>query len=214
MIYWALILSLVTGYLIGSLNISIIIGKIKGDDIRNHGSGNAGATNSLRVYGKKIAALVLVGDGLKAVVAVLIGILIARLFGAEENAVVFCKYLAGFGAVLGHNFPLYFGFRGGKGVITSVGAIFMFDPLAGLVILLSGILVIALTRYVSLGSSIGAAVFPVYVIITNRGSENPVAPYYIVLSVIMAGLTIYRHKANIKRLLAGNESKLGQKKQQ
>lgn len=212
MLYSALILSLILGYLIGSLNISIIIGKLKGDDIRNHGSGNAGATNSLRVYGKKIAVLVLLGDGLKAVLAVLLGMLFGKLFGLDVNAATFCKYLAGFGAVLGHNFPLYFGFRGGKGVITSVGAIFMFDPLAGLVILAAGILVIVFTRYVSLGSSVGAATFPIYVIITNIGSENPVAPYYIALSIIMGGLTIYRHKGNIKRLIAGNESKLGQKK--
>ena len=212
MIYLALALSLIGGYLLGSLNISIIIGKIKGDDIRNHGSGNAGATNSLRTYGLKVACLVLLGDFLKAVISILLAILFAKLLTDSELAIVFCKYFAGFGAVLGHNFPLYFGFRGGKGIITSVAVIFMLDPLAGFVVLLSGVLVITFTKYVSLGSVVGSVVFPVYVLITNWGKESKTAPYYIALSIIMAALAIYRHRANIKRLIEGNESKLGQKK--
>ena len=208
----AIILSFVLSYLLGSLNISIIIGKIKGDDIRNHGSGNAGATNSLRTYGKKVAGLVLLGDFLKAVVSVLLGGLIAKLSGLEEFGYNLSKYASALGAVLGHNYPLYFGFKGGKGIITSVGSIFMLDPLAGLVILVSGVLVIALTRFVSLGSIVGAIMYPVFVISTNIGKKGESVPYYIALSVIMATLAVYRHRANIKRLVQGNESKLGQKK--
>ncbi|MBP3337405.1 MAG: glycerol-3-phosphate 1-O-acyltransferase PlsY [Clostridia bacterium] len=212
MLILTLILSLLAGYLLGSLNISIIIGKLKGDDIRNHGSGNAGATNSLRVYGKKIAALVLLGDALKAVVAVFVGLLIAKLSGLDAETIMFCKFLAGFGAVLGHNFPLYFGFKGGKGIITSVAFIFTVDPLAGSIILVSGVIIIAITRYVSLGSVVGAILYPICVIVSNIGKQSATKPYYIALSVVLALLAVYRHKANIKRLIAGNESKLGQKK--
>lgn len=208
----AIILSFVLSYLLGSLNISIIIGKIKGDDIRNHGSGNAGATNSLRTYGKKVAGLVILGDFLKAVISVLLGGFIAKLSGVDDFGYNLSRYVSALGAVLGHNYPLYFGFKGGKGIITSVGSIFMLDPLAGLVILVSGVLVIALTRFVSLGSIIGALMYPVFVISTNIGKEGKTVPYYIALSVIMAALAVYRHRANIKRLIAGNESKLGQKK--
>lgn len=212
MFYTALIISLIVGYLLGSFNISIIIGKIKGDDIRNHGSGNAGATNSLRTYGKKVAAIVLLGDFLKAVFAVLLGALISKLFlGADAASTLFCKYLGGLGAVLGHNFPLYFGFRGGKGIITSVGFIFMIDPMAGAVILAVGVLVIAFSRYVSLGSVCGAVAFPLYVILTNYKSNEKTAPFYIALSVVMACLAIIKHRTNIKRLISGTESKLGQK---
>lgn len=212
MLIFTLILSLLAGYLLGSLNISIIIGKLKGDDIRNHGSGNAGATNSLRVYGKKIAALVLLGDALKAVIAVFIGMLIAKIMGVDAEGVTFSKFLAGFGAVLGHNFPLYFGFKGGKGIITSVAFIFTVDPLSGAIILISGVLIIAVTRYVSLGSVVGASLYPVCVIVANIGKESPTKPYYIALSLVLGFLAVYRHKANLKRLIEGNESKLGQKK--
>lgn len=211
MLVLALLLSIIVGYLLGSLNISIIIGKIKKDDIRNHGSGNAGATNSLRTFGKKVAALVVIGDFLKGVIAILLAKLFAHLFGVLGLDAKLCIYAAGLFVVLGHNFPIFFGFKGGKGIITSVAVIFMVEALAGAFILVCGILVIIFTRYVSLGSSVGALAFPLYVIVTNFGNKSVDAYSYIAFSIVLCALALIRHSGNFKRLIKGTERKLGQK---
>ena len=187
---------LIIAYLLGSINTSIIVSKILiGDDIRNHGSGNAGATNTLRTVGKKGAILVVLGDVLKAVIA----ILIAKLLSDNPTAV----YIAGIGAVLGHNFPLYFKFKGGKGIIVSTVAILFADPILGLITFVVAILIMAISRYVSLGSILGAALFVVLALIFKTPDTE-----FIVFAVMLAILAIYMHRSNIARLLSGKENKL------
>jgi len=191
------ILSAIIGYLLGSINSSIIVGKAYGIDIRQHGSGNAGTTNVLRTLGKKAALFVLIGDVLKGVIAYLAGHAIAGNVGAMAG---------GTAAILGHNWPLYFRFRGGKGALTSITVVLMMDPLIGLIILGVFLLVVAFTRYVSLGSIIGAALFPILALIFRRQLD------FIIFALAIGLLVIFRHSSNIKRILNGTESKLGAKK--
>ncbi len=189
-------LILVTAYLLGSINTSIIVSKIMiGDDIRNHGSGNAGATNTLRTVGKKGALLVVLGDVLKAVIAVLIANLIS------DNSVA--VYIAGIGAVLGHNFPLYFKFKGGKGIIVSTVAILFADPVLGVITAIVAILIMAVSRYVSLGSILGAVLFVILALMFKTTDAE-----FVVFAIMLALLAIYMHRSNISRLLAGKENKL------
>lgn len=203
---------LIIGYLLGSINTSVIVGKFFGIDIRKRGSGNAGATNTLRTLGKKAAVIVLLGDALKTVISVLIARLIAYfVFKGEQNLTLYAQYLAGLGSVLGHNFPVYFGFRGGKGIVTSISCIFMLDWKIGLIIFVIGISLMVITRYVSLGSIVGSFLYPVIVIAFNFNNKEEYVPYYIALSVVIGGLAIYRHRANLGRLIKGTESKLGSK---
>ena len=195
---------LVVAYLLGSINTSIIVSKFMiGDDIRNHGSGNAGATNTLRTVGKKGAIFVVLGDVLKAVVAVLI----AKLISNSPDAV----YIAGLGAVLGHNFPLYFGFKGGKGIIVSAVIILFADPLLGLITMVAAISIMAVSRYVSLGSVLGAVLFVILALVFNTSDTE-----FIIFAATLALLAIYMHRSNISRLIAGKENKLsfGSKKAQ
>ena len=201
---WVVVVLMIS-YLIGSISTAILVGKVlAGDDIRSHGSGNAGATNALRSYGKKAALFVVLGDCLKAAVSVLLGWLIAKLINLDTN---YATYAAGVGAVLGHNFPVYFKFRGGKGVLVSMMAMMFADWRIGVVVLLFALALMAITRYVSLGSMAGATLFWVLSLIFHFGDW-----VYIVFATIMAGTLIVMHRANIKRLLTGTESKLGQKK--
>lgn len=186
----------VVAYLLGSINTSIIVGKIKsGEDIRNHGSGNAGTTNALRTFGKGAAVLVLLGDALKAVIAMLL----AKLIFGDELAV----YAAGIGVTMGHNFPVFFGFRGGKGIVVSAVAILFADRRIGLIAVAVALVIIFATKFVSLGSMVGA----LSIIISGfifRGMDL----YYIVFSVIIGGLAIIMHRKNIVRLINGTENKL------
>lgn len=206
---------LLGGYLLGSFNASIIFGKMRGSDIRNEGSKNAGMTNTLRVFGKKAAVFVFFFDLLKAVVAVLLARYLADVVYPENtNAGEYAKYLAGLGAILGHNFPLYFKFKGGKGILASWGVIMVLDWRIAVMLIVVFLLVVLSTRYVSLASVISAILYPLYVVALNAGKPSPATRYYILLSLIMAVLAIYRHRANIKRLRTGTESKLGAKKDQ
>ncbi len=190
----------IIAYLLGSINTSIIVGKIKsGEDIRNFGSGNAGATNALRTFGKGAAAMVLLGDALKAVAAVLT----ARLILNDAAAV----YTAGVGVVLGHNFPVFFGFKGGKGIVVSTVAVLFADWRIGLITIVISVIIMAVTEYVSLGSIIGA-VLVVILGLLLRGFDR----YYIIFSVIIGGLAIFMHRKNIVRLIKGTENKLGASK--
>ena len=213
--YWFLVCALVGGYLLGSFNASIIFGKLfKGVDIRSQGSKNAGMTNSLRVFGKKAAVFVFLFDLLKSVVAVLVvGFIGEKLFLERPEIALYSQYLAGLGSVLGHNFPLYFKFRGGKGILASWGVIMILDYRIALVLLTVFVLVVAATRYVSLASITSAIIYPLFVIAFNVGGPQPATSYYIVLSLVVSVLAVYRHKANIARLRSGTESKLGEKKE-
>lgn len=203
MIYFILLLMAVMGYLFGSLNFAVIIGKLfYKTDVRQHGSGNAGATNVQRTLGSKAAAFVALGDFLKGIVAYFIAYLVGGIF--EQPVLFGC--ICGFAAVIGHNYPLYFHFKGGKGILTSLGLSFAIDWRAALITLAVSILIIALTRYVSLGSILGC--------IANVGlillfDADPLKIWFIALLAVLA---VIRHHANIKRLIKGEEAKLGAKK--
>jgi len=208
----AIIISFVVAYLLGSINTSVIVGKLKGVDIRKKGSGNAGMTNTLRVIGKGAAVFVFLFDFLKAIIGLIASGFIAKAFVPEGGDVVeYCKYVAALGAVLGHNFPLYFGFKGGKGIVTSIAAIFYLDWRIGIIMATFCILIMIITKYVSLGSVVGAIIYPIFVIAFNTDFSIPTVPYYLAMSVAFSFLALYRHRANISRLLKGTESKLGQK---
>ncbi len=189
---------LLTGYLLGSINPAIILSKAKGKDIRSMGSGNAGATNTLRNYGKASALIVMISDILKCVVAVILSGVFAKLLIPEFA--LWCKIFAATGCILGHNFPLYFGFKGGKGVVVSATAIFMLDWKIGLIVLACFIIVFALSRFVSLGSVLSACVAVAASLLL---SSNEVF-YFIAFAAV---LTIIRHRTNIVRLIKGTESK-------
>jgi glycerol-3-phosphate acyltransferase PlsY len=202
-------LSLILSYLLGSINTALLVSKFRGEDIRERGSKNAGTTNVLRSFGKTAAIIVFAGDILKAVVAVLLVRFFGNLLSASLPAlhVDLCTYLAGLGVVLGHNFPLYFGFRGGKGVATSMAVILMIHPLFGVISLVIGVLIIAVTRYVSLGSMAGSLVFFLLALLFARSDL-----YFFLFAFVISGLVIFMHRANIRRLFAGEENKLGSKK--
>ncbi|NLW03108.1 MAG: glycerol-3-phosphate 1-O-acyltransferase PlsY [Clostridiaceae bacterium] len=195
-----IILSAVAGYLLGSANTSLILGKLfYKKDVRQYGSGNAGATNTLRTLGKTAALLVVAGDFVKGMLACLIG----RWLAGETSAGVWAgEYAAGLMAVIGHNWPLYFSFKGGKGVMSAFSVAVMLSPFAALICLSGFILIVAVTRYVSLGSMVGGIAFPVMTWILGE-------PLFLVLTaVLLAVLIIFRHFSNIRRLVAGNEKKL------
>lgn len=198
------LLSAVIGYLLGSLNASLIIGKFfYKKDIRELGSGNAGATNTLRSLGKGAAAAVLVIDFLKGILACYIGGLIA---GYVENYGWAGVYLAGLAAVAGHNWPVFYGFKGGKGVLTTFAVILYVSPLPALICLGIFIVVVSLTGFVSLGSIIAAICWPV----VSLFFDLPVL--MLVIAIFMVLLIIFRHKDNIVRLFNGTEKKISIKK--
>ena len=188
-------------YLIGSVNFSIILSKlIAGKDIRESGSGNAGATNMLRTYGKKMGVLTLFLDVLKGVVTVWLV--------KEFSDSLTLAYFAGLFVILGHNFPIYFGFKGGKGVATSLGVVLVLDWKTGLIAAVIAILIMALTRYVSLGSICGGALF-IIIEFVKALITGDISAVRLICAVLIGGLLIVRHHANIKRLLNGTENKLG-----
>ncbi|MBE7024002.1 MAG: glycerol-3-phosphate 1-O-acyltransferase PlsY [Ruminococcaceae bacterium] len=199
---------LLVSYLLGSINTSIIISKIMiGDDIRNHGSGNAGATNTLRTVGKLGAILVVIGDILKAVIAILLARLVFAKYIPEGTELA--TYIAGIGAVLGHNFPVFFKFKGGKGIIVSTVAIIFADPLLGAITAVSAIAIMAISRYVSLGSILGAVIFVVLALVFKAADT-----VFVAFALMLAVLAIYMHRTNIVRLLSGKENKLSFSKKQ
>ena len=197
------VLLAILSYLIGSINFSILLSRlVGGKDIRKSGSGNAGATNMLRTYGKKMGVITLLLDVLKGVAV----ILICRLMNIGSE----WEYISAVGVILGHNFPLYFGFKGGKGVATSLGAALMLDWKIGFVVAVIAIAIMAITRYVSLGSIIGGIIYIIANIISMIVSKR-FNLIILICVIVMGGLLVVRHHANIKRLLTGTESKLGAK---
>ena len=196
----AIFISAIAAYLLGSINTSIFVSKLMGaSDIRNHGSGNAGATNTLRIMGKKAAALVVLGDALKGVFA----ILFARLAADFANAGNICEYVAAVFVVVGHVFPLYFGFRGGKGIMTSIAVIFTLDPAIGGILVAVFAAVLVCFNYVSLASVIASVCFPVCVLLLHGGNNE-----FFVSALIITFITVAKHHTNISRLIKGTESKL------
>lgn len=211
------IIVLIIAYLIGSINFSIILSKkIAGFDLREKGSGNAGTTNMLRTVGKKAALLTLVCDILKGVVPVLLAILIGNIsnrFGAEVR-VEYLAQIAGVATIIGHTFPIFFGFKGGKGVASSLGLILIINWQIGLICLVFALLIMAVTRMVSLGSISAAVLFLVLTIFRVGEQYYIVKGNYIVFGLILALIVIFNHRSNIKRILNGTENKLSFKKQE
>ena len=196
--------ALALGYLLGSLNTSVIVGKIYGKDIRSHGSKSAGLTNTLRVLGKSAAVFVLVGDVSKGIVACLIGLWLGVYVHSGEAVDCVSLLAAGAGAVIGHNWPVYFGFKGGKGALTAAAVMFMVDWMAALLSLGVFALIVALTRYVSLGTISAAVFFVVVSFVPVFGNTF----YFNIFSVLIAAIIILKHRENIRRLISGTENKL------
>ena len=205
----ASILSAAAAYLLGSVSFAIVVSKsLYHQDVRQFGSGNAGMTNILRTYGKKAAALTLAGDFLKGVTAVLI----SRLIFAAMGVTLFDgAYVGGLFAILGHLYPVYFGFRGGKGILTSIGIIAVINPFVFLGLLIIGLPLIFLTKIVSVGSLAGAVCYPFLTLLVDFW-QGGVSWLDFSFSLVIALLVIWMHRSNIKRLLNGTENRFGSKK--
>lgn len=187
------------GYGLGNFATSYILGKVfKKTDIRKHGSGNAGATNALRVFGVKLAAATFVIDALKGVLAVIIGSLILGPVGG---------LIGGVSAVVGHNWPVILKFKGGKGIASTIGVVTTINYQIALICVIVGLLIVVKTKYVSLGSITAISLLPILTLIMIR----PFDLNFFMFSLALAVMAIFRHRSNIKRLISGNESKLGQK---
>lgn len=201
----AYIVVAVIAYLIGSINFSVIIStRMAGFDLREKGSGNAGTTNVLRTVGKKAAAITLICDILKGVISILIAKLIGNIWQDLDGALL--VQLAGIFVVIGHTFPIFFKFKGGKGVATSLGVLLTLNWQIGLICLVFALVLIALTRMVSVGSIAAAILYPVLTIFI---SQNYIVPgSYIISSIILAVLIVFNHRSNVKRLLTGTENKI------
>ena len=204
------VICLLIGYVCGLFQTSYLIGKFHHTDIRQHGSGNAGTTNALRTFGKKAGALTLLGDCLKCVAAILI---VRAVFGKTYGDILPLLSLYGaFGCVLGHNFPFYLNFRGGKGIAASVGMLFAFDWKLVVVCAIVFFSIFFATHYVSLCSMATYLIALIFMIIFGQlGYYGMDTPHRIELYVVMLLMTIlafWRHRANIKRLMTGTESKI------
>lgn len=194
------VVAVIISYLLGSISFSVVLAKgLKGIDIRQHGSGNAGATNTLRVLGKGPAILVLVLDVIKGIAAVWLG---HWLGGGNPWVASIC----GIAAIIGHNWPLYFRFRGGKGIATTIGVMATLFFLPALYAGIIAILSIVFTRYVSLGSLIFVLLTPIF-LVTISGELGP----YFWMSLIICVFAFWRHRTNIDKLVHGKENKLGSK---
>ena len=192
-----MMLAILFGYLLGSVSTSYILGKLtKNIDIRQHGSGNPGATNTLRVLGVKAGIMLFAIDIIKGILAVLIGQLLAGEVGG---------ILAGLSAVIGHIWPVFTGFRGGKGVATSFGVLIVIFPAISAILFVVFMTLVFTTRYISVGSIAVAIVLPILLIVFRYPLLS------IGLGLVLAILVLYRHKENISRLIAGKENKIGKK---
>jgi glycerol-3-phosphate acyltransferase PlsY len=210
----ARVLAIVLGYVFGLFQTGYIYGRSQGIDIRKEGSGNAGTTNSLRVLGLKAGAITFIGDLLKAILAVAAAWLIFK--DRYPEGVRLLMLYAGFGVVLGHNFPFYLNFKGGKGIASTSGVILALYPAAAAVCLVVFSVCLALTRYVSLSSILMVITFMVCAVISNHlgwfGVADELMIEFDILVACFTAMAIWRHRANIVRLLHGNENKLSIKK--
>ncbi len=208
------IISLIIGYLFGIFQTAYFIGKMNGIDIREHGSGNAGTTNTLRVLGKRAGAIVFAGDFLKCFLVIHLVKLIFRN-SAPEILHLLGLYGAT-GCILGHNFPVQLQFRGGKGIACTAGLLAAFDVRIGVIALLTFLAIVIATRYVSLGSIIIVTEFVIFMVVFGQMGlyhvEQAVLFEMYTLAAFLAGMAIYRHRANIVRLLNGTENRIFEKK--
>ena len=195
----------ILGYLIGSIPVGFILGKLtRGIDIREHGSGSIGMTNVMRTIGVKAGILVFFADMAKGAVAVALA---WPIFSSSPEMVAWGQMAGGASAVIGHSWPVYIGFRGGKGIATGFGALMVIFWPVGLITLAVFLAVVGLSRYVSLGSILGSVIMLVAMIPFVVYSSEPFA--YIVLGLVVVPIVIFRHRDNIGRLLSGTESKIG-----
>lgn len=208
----AYIVIAIIAYLIGSINFSVIISKrMAGFDVREKGSGNAGTTNMLRSVGIKAAVITLLCDILKGVVVILIAILIGNIIDNVDSALL--VQLAGIFVIIGHTFPIFFQFKGGKGIATSLGVLLMINWQIGLICLLFALVLMALTRMVSVGSIAAAVLFPILVIFIGEHYIVTVNNWsYLIFSIIIAVLVLFNHRENLKRIFTGKENKISFKK--
>ncbi|AYO31702.1 glycerol-3-phosphate 1-O-acyltransferase [Biomaibacter acetigenes] len=191
------IISLIASYFIGSISTAYLVSKnIYKVDIRQYGSKNPGSTNVLRVLGAKPAAVVFIMDLLKGLLVVLL----ARYIGGENLAL-----LCGLAVVVGHDWSVFLKFNGGKGIATSLGVVLGISPAVALWVLIAGVVVIILFRFVSLGSITGAVLFPILLIIFNYPAK------FLYFGLALAAMGVWRHRSNIKRLISGTENKIGRK---
>lgn len=202
------VICLVIGYFIGCIQTAYVVGRFMGVDIREHGSGNAGATNAIRVLGAKAGLFVFACDILKA----MLGYLICSLLFSPDVSFfmggnVLLGAYAGLGVILGHNFPFYLKFRGGKGIAATMGLALILDARVALICYAIGFGILFISRYVSLGSLIAIVIFPVVMFFFGYGLE------VILVMASTTVLAIYQHRKNIKRLLSGTENKFTFKKQ-
>ncbi len=198
-----IILCLLFGYAFGCFSTGYFMGKLNKVDIRQYGSGNVGTTNALRTLGAKAGAITLLGDSLKAIIPM---VLVRFLFLKDYDYNLLLTLYTGFGVVLGHNYPVWLKFKGGKGIAATGGVMIAFDPLIVPFALPIFIAIVALTRYVSLGSLFVAVFLPVWVFIRYPGDLH-----MLILSLAYMVVAFIKHTANIKRLLNGTENKIGQK---
>ncbi len=202
----------IIAYLIGSVNFSVILSKkMAGFDVREKGSGNAGMTNMLRTIGKKAALITLICDVLKGVIAILIAIAAGKISDVPDKAILI--QIAGIAVVIGHTFPIFFQFKGGKGVATSLGILLITNWQIGLICLVFALVLMVLTQMVSLGSCAAAVLYPVLTLFINENFIVSEGSGYFIYSVILAAIVLFNHRSNIKRMLNGTENKISLKKQ-
>ena len=204
------------GYVFGLFQTGYIYGRMHGMDIRKHGSGNAGSTNALRTMGVKAGAITLLGDCFKCVIAVLV---VRGIFASRCPEILpLVSLYAGFGAVLGHNYPFYLGFKGGKGIAATAGMILATDLRMAAVCLVVFVVIVAVTRYVSLGSLVVTVLFLAGLVICGQMGEFGMAQNYLFemygVGLLFTLSAFFQHRANIKRLREGTENKIGLKKKE
>lgn len=219
--FFAILISAVVSYLLGSCNSSIITVRImKGEDIRNFGSGNAGLTNTLRCFGKLPALITLIGDLSKGVISVFICKFVCALLGAGigvEGDVRYIGYIAGLFAVIGHIFPIYYGFKGGKGVLVGVSVFLVIDPTVFGVLILIFAAVLIITHYVSVSSITAAALCPFITFLMRNYIEKVpfnISLIHTLLTVPICAIVIFMHRSNIQRLKSGTENRFSFRKKE
>ncbi|MBR3325108.1 MAG: glycerol-3-phosphate 1-O-acyltransferase PlsY [Clostridia bacterium] len=204
------IIVIVASYLIGSISFSVLFTKkFAGFDVRKRGSGNAGSTNVLRTAGKKVAIITLICDILKGVIAVFFAIMIGNMFNVDDHTKATLAEFAGIFVVIGHTFPIFFEFKGGKGVATALGVLLVFNWKIGLICLIFALIIMAITKIVSLGSVSAAILFPILCIFIQQNYIVEGDHFsYIIFGLIMALIVSFNHRENIKRIMEGKENKL------
>ena len=212
----SMILTAVGSYLIGSANFAIIICRLLyHKDIRDYGSGNAGMTNVARTFGKLPAVLVTIGDFCKGALAMVVGHLLAMTIGGTGSFADFPfygAYIVAICVMLGHCFPVFYNFRGGKGILVSAGVILILNPMILLLLLVIFLVVFLCSRIVSLGSITVAAMYPVLTLIFGLVSHSGTVVWDTLTALLLGGFVIFLHRANIKRLINGTENRFGSKK--